>query len=234
MRVAGVLFDKDGTLVDFDATWGEAAHPVMHQLSAGDAAAMERLARVMHYEVAGRRFRPTSPFIGGSLPEIAGAWARVLGRTNAAALLAELNDLFAAETLRALMPIGDPLAVMQALRAQGRRLGLATNDTEASGLAQLEALGLDVHMDFVAGYDSGHGGKPGPGMVLAFAAALAVEPDRVALVGDTLHDLHAARAAGAVAIAVLSGPVGRDVLAPHADHVIGSIAALPDLLDALG
>lgn len=234
VRVAGVLFDKDGTLVDFDATWGEATLPVMHRLSAGDAAATAQLAAVMHYELGSRRFRPTSPFISGSLPEIAGAWARVLGRVHDEVLLAELNDLFAVETLRALMPIGDPVPVMDALRAQGRKLGLATNDAEASALRQLAALGLDAHMDFVAGYDSGHGSKPGPGMVLAFAAAVGLRPDRIALVGDTLHDLHAAHAAGAIAIAVLSGPVGRAELAPHADHVIASIADLPALLDALG
>lgn len=234
MRVEGVLFDKDGTLVDFDATWGEATLPVMHRLSAGDAAAMAQLAAVMHYEVASRRFRPTSPFISGSLYEIASAWGRILGRTDDEALRAELNGFFADETLRTLMPIGDPVAVMDALRAQGRRLGLATNDAEASALGQLKALGLDVHMEFVAGYDSGHGGKPSPGMVLAFADALGLPPERIALVGDTLHDLHAARAAGAVAIAVLSGPVGHDILAPHADHIIPSIADLPALLAMLG
>ena len=234
MRVTGILFDKDGTLVDFDATWGEATHPVMRRLGADDGAPMEQLAAAMHYDLARRRFRPTSPFISGSMPEIAGAWARILGRVHDDALLAELNDLFAQETLRALTPIGDPVAVMGTLRARGRRLGLATNDAEASARRQLQALGLDAHMDFIAGYDSGHGGKPGPGMVLAFAAAVGLAPGRIALVGDTLHDLDAAHAAGAVAIAVLSGPVGRDILAPRADHVIGSIADLPALLDALG
>jgi phosphoglycolate phosphatase len=41
-------------------------------------------------------------------------------------------------------------------------------------------------------------------MVLAFAAHLGVDPAAVALVGDSTHDLHAARAAGAIGIAVAS------------------------------
>lgn len=234
MALAGILFDKDGTLVDFDRTWGVAAHPVMHRMGGGDEAVVRRLADAMHYEVEARRFRPTSPLIGGSPAEILAAWGGALGRSTDASLLAELNDLFAAETLAALMPVGDPRAVLDTLRDRGFALGLATNDGEASARAQLAALGLDGHMTFVAGYDSGHGGKPEPGMVLAFAAVLGVEPARVALVGDTTHDLRAARAAGAVAVAVLSGPATRDALAPYADHVIDSVAELPDLLAGLG
>jgi phosphoglycolate phosphatase len=148
-------------------------------------------------------------------------------------LIVDLDKSFAAETLRTLMPIGDPLAVLEGLRTRGIKLGLATNDAEANARQQLAALGLAGHMDFMAGYDSGHGGKPEPGMVLAFAATLGVTPDRVALVGDTPHDLQAARAAGAVAIGVLSGPMGRACLEPEADHIIATIADLPALLDRL-
>ena len=85
-------------------------------------------------------------------------------------------------------------------------------------------------MDFVAGYDSGHGAKPAPGMVQAFAREIGADPSEIALVGDTLHDLDCARAAGAVAIAVLSGVATREDLAPHADYVIADIGELPGLL----
>jgi phosphoglycolate phosphatase len=69
--------------------------------------------------------------------------------------------------------------------------------------------------------------------VLAFAEKLGVSPGEIALVGDSRHDLDAARAAGAVAIAVLSGPARRDELESHADHVLDSIDALPSLVDRL-
>ncbi len=91
----------------------------------------------------------------------------------------------------------------------------------------MDALGLSAHIEFIAGYDSGHGGKPEPGMVLAFARHLGVEARRIAMVGDSIHDLHAARAAGAMAVAVLSGHATRDDLAPHADHIVEDIGALP-------
>ena len=41
--IVGVLFDKDGTFVDFDATWGPATHAIIHALAGGDPALMRAL-----------------------------------------------------------------------------------------------------------------------------------------------------------------------------------------------
>ena len=144
-------------------------------------------------------------------------------------LKVEIEVLSATEALRSLTPIGAPGEIIQELRRLGLRIGVATNNSEASARRQITALGLADEIEFVVGYDSGHGAKPDPGMVSAFAARLGVETERIAMVGDTLEDLGAARAAGAVAVAVLSGPKGREVLEPHADYVIEDISALPAL-----
>ncbi len=231
--LAGVLFDKDGTLVDFDRTWGRAGHEAMVQLARGDAAAVARLADAMHYDVERRRFAPTSPLIAGAPDTYVRLWAEALRRDDDAAMLADLDAAFTDATLRTLTPIGEPAAVLAALRARGLKLGLATNDGEASARRQMAALALDTHMDFVAGYDTGHGGKPDPGMVLAFANAIGVAPGRVALVGDSHLDLVAARAAGAIAVAVLTGPAKRHEIEHLADHVLDRIEDLPALVDTL-
>ena len=227
MSIAAVLFDKDGTLIDFDGTWGPAIHAVIHALAKGEAAAMRAQAKVLHFSLEEKRFRATSPIIAGSSASYGRIWGQAIGRTDYAALRQEIDSLSAAESLKSLTPIGRPREVFAALRAQGLRLGVATNDAEASAARHLDALGLSTYVEFVAGYDSGHGGKPEPGMVLAFARRLGVEPRRVAVVGDSKHDLDAARAAGALAIGVLSGPAQREELAPHADHIVADIGALP-------
>ena len=128
---------------------------------------------------------------------------------------------------KSLAPIGDPLGILSGLKQSGYAIGIATNDSEYGAHEQAKALGLTSILDFIAGYDSGHGGKPDPGMVHAFARHCGLDESEVALIGDSTHDLHAARAAGAVAIAVLSGPASRAQLEPHADHVIASIVDLP-------
>jgi phosphoglycolate phosphatase len=228
--IKGVLFDKDGTLIDFQLTWGPAIHAVIHALARGDADKLRAQAECLHFDIAERRFRATSPIIGGSTAHYGMAWAAALGRSDFPALRAEIDELAAAACVDSLTPVGEPAQVMRELKALDLKLGLATNDAEASARRHLAQLGLESWMDFVAGYDSGHGAKPAPGMVQAFAREIGVLPSEIALVGDTLHDLDCARAAGAVAIAVLSGVATREDLAPHADYVIMDIGELPGLL----
>lgn len=232
-RIRGILFDKDGTLVDFDRTWGPAAYAVMSDLSGGDRSRLDALMRVSHYDEVGQRFAPTSPLIAGSSAGYGPLWAEVLDRPAGPVLYAEMDALFRAAGLASLTPIGAPSDLAARLVAGGFTLGIATNDAEASARAQCAALGLAAHCAFVVGYDSGHGSKPKPGMVTAFADHLGVPASRIAMVGDSPYDLVAARAAGAVAIAVLSGPLGpaaRDEMAPLADYVLDSAADLPALL----
>jgi phosphoglycolate phosphatase len=227
--IRAVLFDKDGTLVDFDATWGPAAHAVMRHLADGDEAALRRLMVASHFELDTMTFRATSPLLAGAASQYGPAWAQALNRPATPAFFAEIDILFRDAGLASLKPIGDPRALCAALAGRGYRLGIATNDSQAGGEVQAEALGLTPYMTAVIGWDSGYGAKPDPGPVLGFARAAGVAPSQVAMVGDTGHDLDAARAAGALAVLVLTGPRGqgaRDDLAPQADLVLDSAADL--------
>jgi len=232
-RLKGILFDKDGTLIDFQLTWGPAIHTVIVALAADDPAKLHAQAACLHFDLAARRFYPSSPLIGGDTAQFGPGWARALGRTDILALRAEIDRLTAEACLANLTPLGNPAAVLAALRARGLKTGLATNDSEMSARRQLDQLGLTATTDFIAGYDSGFGAKPAPGMIAAFARHIGAEPHEIALVGDTLHDLQAARAAGALAVAVLSGLAGADELGPHADCLLPDISALPALVERL-
>jgi phosphoglycolate phosphatase len=237
VALRAILFDKDGTLIDFDATWGPAAYEVMRTLAGDDEEAFAELVRVSEYVVDERRFLPSSPLVAGSSASYGPLWAQALKRPSNAELYREMDALFGHWGLRSLSPIGRPADLARTLAGRGLRLGIATNDAEGSARSQAEALGLTPYLDFIAGYDSGFGGKPHPGMVLAFAERCGLRPDEIALVGDSLHDLEAARAAGAVAIAVLTGPLrraARAALEPHAEHMLDAIDDLPALLDRLG
>ena len=121
------------------------------------------------------------------------------------------------------------------LRARGLKLGVATSDGRRAAEATLQGFGVLELLDFIAGYDSGHGIKPDPGMVLAFCEQVGLVPGEVAVVGDNLHDLEMGRRAEAgLLIGVLSGTSGRPELAPAADHLLASVADLEALLDRLG
>lgn len=230
--ICAILFDKDGTLVDFQRSFGPAVHEVMLQLAGGDRAAYYRLAAASRFVEADRHFLPDSPLIAEPTSTYGVLWARALGRPATTAFFAEIDRLLCDATTRHLAAIGDPRALLTALSARFYRLGVITNDAEITARAHLRKLGLDEILEFVAGYDSGFGAKPDPGPVLAFARAVGVPVSETAVVGDSVLDLAAARAAGAIAIGVLTGPAPSADLAPYADVVLASASELPAWLDS--
>ena len=226
MRVRALLFDKDGTLVDIQSTLGPATCDVLAHLSMDDPALFGRLARITQVDAAAQRLLPGCPVISEATDVYGRLWAQSLGRPFTPEFCAEIDRLYLQACLDHLHPIGDPRAVFATLAGCGLRLGIMTNDAEANTRAQLSRLGVEDLVMFVAGYDSGLGQKPDAAPVLAFASAVGVAPGEVAVVGDSPHDLIAARAAGSLAVGVLSGPNGADILAPHADVLLPSIAKL--------
>ena len=230
----GILFDKDGTLIDFRATWVPAYRGVADELAArlggGSALAATLLAR-QGYDVATDAFAEDSPLLWASNEGIAKVWSattEIDGRLDVLeAVVRHFSDL-GRYPPRA---VGDLSALLGRLRARGLKLGVATMDDTAIAHAHTGHLGIASQLDFVIGADAGHGEKPGPGMALAFCAAHGLRPDEVIVVGDTPADLLMARNAGcARAIAVLTGAIPEHVLAPLADHVLPSVQQLESVL----
>jgi phosphoglycolate phosphatase len=227
MDIKGLCFDKDGTLFDFAATWEAWAKAFLLRLSAGDMATATRIGHTIEFDMIREKFAPTSVVIAGTAKDVADALLPHVPHLSPAALLEVLNE----EAERAPQRPAVPLApLLSEFRAQGLRLGLATNDAESPARAHLAQAGVTEMFDFIAGYDSGFGGKPAPGQLLAFADHVGLMPDQVVMVGDSTHDLRAGRAAGMTTIGVLTGPATQDQLAGLADAILPDIGHLPSWL----
>lgn len=230
MPIKGIVFDKDGTLFDFDATWGGWSRGFIAAEAKGDPVLTTQLADAMGYDLARGAFLSHSIVIAATTDKVADAILPLLPGETKCALLARMDARAIAADQVEVVPLAPFLT---GLRGRGLRLGVATNDTESPARAHLGAAEVTHLFDFIAGCNSGFGGKPAPGQLLGFAAAMGLDPADCVMVGDSLHDLTAARAAGMVAVAVLTGIADRAVLAPHADVVLASIADLPAWLDQL-
>lgn len=227
MTIAAVLFDKDGTLFDFEASWADWVHALIADLSGGAESLASEISSEIRFDRAARRFAPDSPIIAGTLDEICQRIAPLLPGTTAG----DLAEMVNARAAVARMVPATPLAPLLAeLRGRGLALGVATNAAESEAMAHLEEAGIAAEFDYVAGCDSGFGAKPAPGMCTAFAKTLALDPGQVLMVGDSLHDLVAGRAAGMRTLAVLTGLATEADLGPHAEAVLPHIGHLPDWL----
>ncbi len=227
-QIKGLLFDKDGTLFGFRESWGAWCERVLAELCADDQSLQQRLAVAAGYDLQQRSFLPGSSIVNAEAAETNRIWAdllpdKTLAEVQAAGISA-LQDL-------PLVPVTDLPTLLQRFRAADLRTGVATNDFEAGAHSQLREAKIDQLFDFVCGFDSGFGSKPGPGMIQAFCEKTSLAPAQVAMIGDSTHDLNAGRNAGAgLCIGVLTGPASHDDLAGHADLIIDSIEALPGFL----
>ncbi len=224
--IKGILFDKDGTLLDYAASWTPINARAAAIASRGDPGLAVRLLAVGGADRHGGSVLADSVLAAGNTAEIASAWVQAGAPMAAAALTADLDALFRAAA-QTVVPVTDLARLFGRLRGRGLRLGIASSDNEAAIRATAARFGIDGLVDYVAGYDSGHGTKPGPGMVQGFCRETGLAPEEVAVVGDNRHDMAMGRSAGAgLMVGVLTGTGTRETLAGLADLCLDSIAGL--------
>lgn len=227
--IRALLLDKDGTLIDYAKTWVPINREVAAYASKGDMTLRDEILRSGGHDPVTDIVAAGSLFAGAGLEGIVAHMAAVTGTRAPADLYARTAESFRQGGASGAVLIDGIREAMQALKDFGIVLGIATNDTADGLAASLGRYGVIELCAFTCGCDSGHGVKPGPGMVQAFCRATGIASSAVAVVGDSIHDLEMASRAGAGRIAVLSGTSGRGDLAPHADLVLDSVRDLPEL-----
>jgi phosphoglycolate phosphatase len=223
--VRGILFDKDGTLLDFTPTWMPAYMEGALFAAGGDEAKARQMMVSTGLDEEKEDFVHGSLLASATTDQIAAAWVDLGADYSATGLTPLLDEIFAEQTAISSVPFPGLFELISELAENDIILGLGTNDSELSARAFLSAAKIDDYFSFVAGYDSGHGGKPAPGMALAFCEAHDLPPAAVMVVGDNHCDLEMGRAADAgYVVGVLSGNGTHAELAPLADAIIDGIA----------
>jgi phosphoglycolate phosphatase len=225
-----IVLDKDGTLIDFRAMWGEWAIELGRRL---EAAARRPVApdvfAAIGFDPSTGRIAARGPLAASTMSAIADLVAAVLRRwcprpSDARWVLEQA--WFQPDPVTAARPVADLSVVLTNLRSGARRVAVVTNDDAVPTRRTLEALGILPLFDVIVAADDGLATKPAPEAVLAVTASLGVAPDRTAVVGDLPVDIAMGRAAGAgLVVGVLSGLGSLDDLA-DADVVVDSVADL--------
>ncbi|MGL4490903.1 MAG: HAD family hydrolase [Rhizobiaceae bacterium] len=229
--VKAILFDKDGTLIDFNETWFVLYQKLSLEVANGDAELGSQLLIRGGYDPLGHTFIAGSELAAGTTPGIVRLWLPDATDSEFNAWCERLNRAFIEEGPLAAVPVKDLEKTLVRLHVAGIKLAVVTNDLEQAAENTMKRFGLRHLFSAVLGYDSVPDPKPAAGPVLKFCREHDCEPSEVLVIGDNGHDIEMARNAGAgYAIGVMTGTGTREVLAHGSDAVLNSIADLPEWL----
>jgi phosphoglycolate phosphatase len=120
---------------------------------------------------------------------------------------------------------------LERLHRLGLKLAVVTNKPQRLAFGLLQRLGLTQWLQVVLGGDSCERRKPDPQPLRAACAEMRIEPGQALMVGDSVNDVLAARAAGMPVVCVPYGyNEGNDPRQLPCDAFIETLAELPALL----
>lgn len=232
----GVLFDKDGTLVDAFGGWVAINHLLFLELRRryGGRGREEDLRAALGMTEAAAL--PGGLLASGTEEQIYRAHHQLLGdqAPDWELFHPEIRDLSHDLFRRSPPPVtprGRVKETLAALRLRGFRLGLATSDSDLNARRDLGPLGGELLEVWVTADRVAHP-KPHPESVRLFCREVNLDPPQVAFVGDSPVDLATAREAGVGLFVAIRSPTCPEAVLAAADAVLDTVEGLPDLLGA--
>ena len=238
MKADAVIFDKDGTLLDFDAYWVgvsiNAIEDTLEWAKDGVTSVSEVLeAFGVHNGVTDIE----GTLCKGTYDELVDITYEIMnkngynGDRDGVAMV--LRASFKSNSDKgAIKPTCENLVdVLTELKKQGKRLAVVTTDTPVITAKCLEALGISELFDKIYTDDGVTPTKPTPFCVNDFCSTFGIERERVVMVGDTMTDMKFAKNAGIPAIGIAKSEGNAKILAPHAYAVISDPSHVLEILE---
>lgn len=240
MKKEIIVFDKDGTLLDFDAFW----------VSVSVAALSDILKKLNKEEIGVDEFL-TAFGVKDGVTDIDGILCKGTYEQMGLAVYDILKKYGCNETSEGIIsmliqaynensdkgqikPTCENIKeVLSALKSDGRKLIVVTTDNYEITEKCLEALGISEYFECIFADDGKTPTKPDPKCILDYTEKSGIAIDKAVMVGDTMTDVNFARNAGMSVIGVGSTDTNRQRLTAHADIVINSIADICDALKEL-
>lgn len=232
-----IIFDKDGTLIDFDAMWGGWTIHLAEQLRlASGLDVRETLCLKMGYDTNSKKVLTNSLLASSPMSLLYDLTVEVMhsqGLEKQEALKVVEKAWCIPDPVILARPLTDMRALFGQLSELGIKVAIATADDRAPTQAMVDAFDIGEYLSCMVCADDDIPSKPAPDMVLSLCEQMDIEPSKVVVIGDTASDLRMARAAGAgLTVGVLSGVSTTKDLAGLADMLIESVDELNEYAQA--
>jgi phosphoglycolate phosphatase len=232
-ETALVIFDKDGTLLDFKQTWLSIIGDLLKAIDVYQPMTDTLRKRIedalgIHVEkgeidgyglLAMGTFSECNAVLTYCLYMEGQRWDRAQHIVDAVG-----KEVFSSvkreQNVRA---APGAITLLKTLKSRGILTAVATNDKRSDALIDMDFIGAAPYIDLVVGADSVENAKPAPDMVDLICREFGKSSKESVLVGDTIMDALLGKNSGVMLTIGVTGIVPKEVLKQHVDVVISSL-----------
>lgn len=238
MSIKAILFDKDGTLLDFDAFWVTVAQrAVEYTLNSIGRTDIDPDEILRAMGVNDGITSIDGVLCYGTHEQVSERIYGVLKKYDVSVSESEIGDISRDgfhESLSAGVLKGtceDIYEVLKKLKDKGIKLAVVTADDEYMTEKCLSGLGIYTLFDKIYTNDGITPPKPDPYCIHDLCQREGFDASEVLMVGDTLTDANFAKNGGIKMIGVANSERNKEILSPYAFKVVPDISYLYDLLE---
>lgn len=238
--IEAIIFDKDGTLLDFDAFWVSvsvyAINDIKKRFGREDIDTEEFLSAL---GVKNGITDIDSILCKGTYEEMGEIVHEVFVSHGCNFTLEEVTDAVITDYKKnadkgEIKPTcAGQKEILERLRAQGKRLLVITTDKREVAEKSLTGLGIREYFERLYTGDGDIPPKPDPASAFDFCKAANIKPENIMIVGDTLVDMEFAKNAGLHSVGVGSCEGNRLILKGHADFIVPDVSHIFEVLEKI-
>lgn len=215
--IRAILFDKDGTLLQFTEGWVDSIVGFLENKILDDKKKRKLFKEIGIREDGG--VEENSILSSETAMDLAIIFSKYLDE-DLDEIYRELDDHllnYLKENNKFIRETCDLRSLFEALRERGILIGIFTSDNYRQAKYSMDYLGLDPFIDFYAAADI-YKKKPNKESLEVFKKKYSLEDQEIIIVGDSRVDMVFGE--GTVKVGVLCGTGSREMLAKYTDNIV--------------